>query len=47
VLQALNSDTPFEVLGFLFGNRTALEALQAGKIDEVVTEASSLFEQGS
>lgn len=53
VLQALNSDTPFEVLSFLlsrspvFGNRTALEALQADKIDEVVTEASSLFEHGS
>jgi hypothetical protein len=53
VLQAMNSDTPFEVLAFLFarspffGNKTALEALQADMIDEVVAEASGLFEHGS
>ena len=53
VLQAMNSDTPFEVLAFLFarspflGNRTALEALQAGMIDQVVAEAAGLFEHGS
>lgn len=52
VLQALDTD-PFVALSFFFsrnpffGNKTAVEALKAGMIDEVVAEAGSYLEHGS
>ena len=52
VLSALDTD-PFVALSFLlsrnsfFESKTALEALVAGRIDEVVAEAGSYLEHGS
>jgi len=53
VLEALDSESPFVALSFLlsqsrdFGNKTAIEALQAGNIEEVVLEARSFLKHGS
>jgi hypothetical protein len=52
VLDALDTD-PFVALSFFlsrnscFGNKTAVEALNAGMIEAVVAEAGSLLEHGS
>ena len=52
VLQALDTD-PFVALSFFlsrnpfFGNKTAVDALKAGMIEEVVAEAGSYLEHGS
>jgi hypothetical protein len=52
VLEALDTD-PFVALSFFltrnpfFGNMTAVDALKAGKIEEVVAEAGSYLEHGS
>ncbi len=51
VLQALDAD-PFVALSFFlsrnpfFGNRTAVDALKAGMIEEAVAEAGSYLEHG-
>ena len=52
VLEALDTD-PFVALSLFlsrspaFGNKTAIQALQAGMIEEVVAEAGSYLEPGS
>ena len=52
VLEALHTESPFVALSFLlsrsadFGNKTAIEALQAGNIDEVVLEARGFLKHG-
>ena len=53
VLEILPTDSPFVALSFLlsqspfFGNKTAIDALQAGMIKQVVAEAGSYLEHGS
>ncbi len=53
VLEALDTESPFVALSFLlsrspdFGNKTAIEALQAGNIEEVVLEARGFLKHGS
>jgi hypothetical protein len=53
VLEALDTDSPFVALSFLlsrsrhFGNKSAIEALQAGSIEEVVLEARGFLKHGS
>ena len=53
VLEVLPTDSPFVALSFLlsrsplFRNKTALEALKAGMVKEVVSEAGSYLEHGS
>ncbi len=52
VLEALDTDSAFVTLSFLlsksphFGNRTAIEALQAGDTEGVICEARSLLKHG-
>jgi hypothetical protein len=52
VLEALDTDSIFVRLAFLLskspllGNRTAIEELQAGKLENVILEARSLFRHG-
>ena len=53
VLEALHTESPFVALSFLlsrsrdFGDKTAIEALRAGKIEEVVLEARGFLKHGS
>jgi|ERR1041385_4126798 excisionase family DNA binding protein len=53
VLEILSTDSPFVALSFLlsrsplFRNKTALEALKAGMVKEVIAEAGSYLEHGS
>ena len=53
VLKALHTDSPFVALSFLlsrsrdFGNKTAIEALRAGNIEDVVLEARGFLKHGS
>ena len=52
-LQALETDSPFVALSFFlsrsrdFANKTAIEALQAGKMEEVLMEARAFLKHGS
>ena len=52
VMEALDTDSIFVRLSFLlsksplFGNRTAIEELQAGNLESVMLEARSLFQHG-
>jgi hypothetical protein len=53
VLEVLPGDSPFVTLSFLlsrapsFGNKTAVDALKAGMLKEVIAEARSFLEHGS
>jgi hypothetical protein len=53
VLEELNTDSPFVALSFFlsrspsFRNKSAIDALKAGMLDEVLTEARGLLNHGS
>jgi len=53
VLEQLNTDSPFVALSFflsrspVFGDNSAIDALKAGLVDEVLTEARGLLNHGS
>jgi len=53
VLEQLNTDSPFVGLSFLlsrspsFGNKSAIDALKAGLVDEILAEARGFLNHGS
>jgi len=53
VLEQLNTDSPFVALSFFlsrspsFGNKSAIDALKAGMLDEVLAEAHGFLNHGS